>query len=47
VLEAIEAAVGDPATIVFEVHAGAAYQDFGLVEGLRRRDVIERGAIGC
>lgn len=37
VLASIDMRLGDVAGVVFEVHAGAAYRDFGLVEGLRRR----------
>jgi hypothetical protein len=37
VLKALDAELGDLAGTTFEVHAGAAYRDFGLVEGLRRR----------
>ena len=37
VLAALDAELGDLSGAVFEVHAGAAYRDFGLVDGLRRR----------
>ena len=37
VLAAIDATLGDVAGVVFELHAGAAYRDFGLVDGLRAR----------
>ncbi len=37
VLEQIEEAVGDVRGAEFEIHAGATYRDFGLVEGLRDR----------
>ena len=37
VLASVDDLFGDVAGMVFEVHAGAAYRDFGLIEGLRRR----------
>lgn len=37
VLCSIEEQLGDIAGTVFEIHAGATYRDFGLVEGLRAR----------
>ena len=37
VLRSLEKVWGDLSALVFEVHAGAAYRDFGLVDGLRRR----------
>jgi hypothetical protein len=37
VLATLDAIVGDLDGVVVEVHAGAAYRDFGLVDGLRRR----------
>lgn len=47
VLEQISAEVGDVAGLTFEVHAGAAYRDFGLVAGLQRAGaVVEVPAAG-
>jgi hypothetical protein len=37
VLEQIDRALGDVQGAEFEIHAGAAYRDFGLVDGLQRR----------
>lgn len=37
VLRSLEKELGDVSGLAFEVHAGAAYRDFGLVDGLRRR----------
>jgi hypothetical protein len=37
ILASVDDLFGDVAGMVFEVHAGAAYRDFGLIEGLRRR----------
>jgi hypothetical protein len=37
VLATLDTIVGHLDGVVFEVHAGAAYRDFGLVDGLRRR----------
>jgi len=37
VLAALETEVGDLRGITFEVHAGATYLNFGLVDGLRAR----------
>jgi hypothetical protein len=37
VLEQLETELGDLAGMTFEVHAGASYLDFGLVEGLLAR----------
>jgi hypothetical protein len=37
VLAALETEVGDLRRVTFEVHAGAAYLNFGLVEGLLAR----------
>jgi uncharacterized HhH-GPD family protein len=36
-LEDLEARLGDLRGVEFEIHAGAPYRDFGLVEGLRGR----------
>lgn len=35
VLEQLRAKLGDLGSYAFEIHAGAPYRDFGLVEGLR------------
>ena len=37
VLGSLDKALGDVTGVVFEIHAGAAYRDFGLIDGLRRR----------
>lgn len=36
-LAAIDARLGDVSGLVFEIHAGAAYRDFGLAQGLHAR----------
>jgi hypothetical protein len=38
VLDALVVELGDLRTMTFEIHAGAAYRDFGLVDGLLQRD---------
>lgn len=38
VLESLDETVPDHRALTYEVHAGAAYRDYGLVEGLCRRD---------
>jgi Family of unknown function (DUF6884)/GIY-YIG catalytic domain len=40
VLTALDDAIADHRGLVYEIHAGATYRDFGLVDGLRRRDAI-------
>jgi hypothetical protein len=37
VLQQLEERLGDLSGKTFEIHAGAAYRDFGLLEGLTRR----------
>lgn len=46
VLADLHAQLGDLDSITFEIHAGAAYRDFGLVEGLRAQgaEVVLPGA---
>jgi hypothetical protein len=47
VLEQVAAELGDLAELTFEIHAGATYRDFGLVEGLRRAGgIVEIPAAG-
>jgi hypothetical protein len=42
VLRQVDEALGDVAGVIFEVHAGGAYREHGLVEGLlRRRALVE------
>ncbi len=40
VLEQLRAKLGDLGSYEFEIHAGAPYRDFGLVEGLRRAGAV-------
>jgi hypothetical protein len=37
VIDQLEAALGSIGDHTYEVHAGAEYRDFGLLDGLRRR----------
>ena len=47
VLAALAAELGDLEGVTFEIHAGAAYRDFGLVDGLRdARAQVEVPAAG-
>ena len=40
VLQSLNARLGALSGIVFEIHAGADYRDFGLVEGLKTKGAI-------
>jgi hypothetical protein len=40
VVQALEQALGDLAGVVFELHAGSAYLDHGVVAGLRERGAV-------
>lgn len=40
VLEQLRTKLGDLGSYEFEMHAGAPYRDFGLVEGLRRAGAV-------